>query len=96
MMIELSTGAVLGKELELADFKDRGGNIGLCETFIPCRFCLTKCKKCSYNKCMIEYTKLWKKKYKGNEEHERNRESVLYLQQEIPLQGALLRHRRNG
>lgn len=64
-MIELSNGVVLDKEFELTDFNDRGGRVGLCMTFIPCRFCLTKCKRGCYNKCDAEYTKAWKEWKEG-------------------------------
>lgn len=62
-MIALSTGAILDKDMESGDFTDGrryGPRVGLCETFIPCRFCSAeRCRRVVYEPCIKEYEKLW-------------------------------------
>lgn len=66
-MIELTTGAVLDKELEITDFSDGrrfGPKLGWLSTFIPCRFCKNKaCRRTQYGPCDDEYLKLWKDRF---------------------------------
>lgn len=65
MTITLSTGAILEKEIEPTDMVN--GVIydtkGWLETFVPCDYCLNKCKRQTYGPCAKAYEKLWVKKY---------------------------------
>ncbi|MBR6911197.1 MAG: hypothetical protein IKN41_05000 [Candidatus Methanomethylophilaceae archaeon] len=66
-MIELKTGAILDKELEITDYSDGrmfGPKLGWLLTFHPCRVCRNdKCRRSQYGPCDDEYFKLWKQKF---------------------------------
>jgi len=66
-MIELPTGAVLDKELEITDYSDGrrfGPKLGWLSTFHPCRVCKNdKCRRSQYGPCDDAYFELWKKKF---------------------------------
>lgn len=66
-MIELSTGAVLDKELEITDYSDGrryGPRLGWLSTFNPCSICHNdKCKRSTFGPCDDAYLALWKEKF---------------------------------
>lgn len=68
-MIELSTGAVLDKELDVTDYTDGrrfGPKLGWLMAFNPCQICAsnrTTCKRVTYKVCDKAYFELWKDKF---------------------------------
>lgn len=65
-MIELSTGAILDKELSIEDYSDGrkyGPRLGWLSTFVPCDYCKTKCKKQTFGACDDAYLEIWKKQF---------------------------------
>lgn len=67
-MIELSTGAVLDKELLVTDYangREFGPRLGWLSTFHPCMYCtkLKTCRRATFNPCDKEYLRLWKERF---------------------------------